>query len=62
MARTIEALVLKNICKYDGEIVRKGNTAKLTGEEMEHFLNVGAVERPAFVASDLNKKIEGGDA
>lgn len=69
MAKKIEVLVLRNICKFDGEIVRKGNTAQLTGKEMERFLNIGAVERPAFKASDFedtnedsDAKIEGGDA
>lgn len=74
MARKIEALVLRNInCVTDG-IVRKGDIAHLTGKEMEHYLSVGAVQRPEFNAAEFdddddddltiddNSQVEGGDA
>ena len=54
MARKIEALVLRNICTESEGIIRKGGTAQLTGEEMEHYIRIGAVQRPAFVAADLD--------
>lgn len=66
MARKIDALVLRNICSEADGIVRKGGTAHLTGKEMERYVSIGAVQRPAFVASELeesgNPKTEGGDA
>ena len=67
MARKIDALVLRNICTESDGIIRKGSTAQLTGKEMEHYVSLGAVQRPEFVASDLdddpdNSSIEGGDA
>jgi len=69
MARKIEALVLRNICTEKDGIIRKGNIARLTGEEMEKYVRIGAVQRPEFVASDVEEieetetpEIEGGDA
>jgi len=71
MAKKIEALVLRNICtKADGKI-KKGETAKLTGKEMEHYVRIGAVQRPEYVPGDEpviivdsagDQAIEGGDA
>ena len=75
MARKIEALVLRNICTESNGVIRKGETAQLTGKEMEHYVSLGAVQRPAFVAqeaeveleiveesTEYNEIIEGGDA
>ena len=72
MARKIEALVLRNICTESEGVIRAGNTARLSGVEMEHYIRIGAVQRPDFVASDLDDApestlvtdslIEGGDA
>lgn len=67
MAKKIEALVLRNICTASDGIIRKGKTAQLTGKEMEHYVSIGAVQRPAFVAADIdgdpsNPQVEGGDA
>jgi len=73
MARKIQVVVIRNICSEADGIVRSGGTANLTGKEMEHFLRVGAVERPEFVATDIDdapkkgsrpdhSQVEGGDA
>ena len=69
MAKKIEALVLRNICTEKDGVIRKGAIAKLTGKEMEHYVSIGAVQRPEFKASDLedeavddNAETEGGDA
>lgn len=67
MARKIEALVLRNICTESDGIIRKGGVVQLTGTEMEYYLRLGAVQRPEFVASDIDDEtdepnLEGGDA
>lgn len=79
----IEAKALANIrpeFNKDGnpaDIVRKGGTAWLTVEELEKYVDLGAVERPKFkyaappvieeekessTLSLPNKQTEGGDA
>lgn len=65
MARKIEALVLRNICTESDGKIKKGEVAQLTGKEMEHYVRVGAVQRPEFVPSEVaevNQKLEGGAA
>lgn len=74
----IEAKALANVRpKFDkdgnaAEIVRKGGTAWLTVEELEKYVNIGAVEKPEYkyqAPTDAPKRgpgrppksLEGGD-
>jgi len=67
MARKIEVLVLRGIRTESAGIIRKGKTARLSGKEMEHYVRIGAVQRPEFTASEIDEPeeqaptLEGGD-
>ncbi len=70
MAKLIKVDVLRNICLFkDGKncIIRKGKDAELTGEEYEHYLDIGAVKRAKKAkkvdeAPTAEPSLEGGDA
>ena len=77
MEQLIEAKALVNIRPEldangnPAEIVRAGNIALLTKDELEHYVNIGAVEAPKYKYAPPEepkrgpgrpKKLEGDDA